>query len=582
MGDIVTIFAKVGKLYLDEEKKVKNKAYEYKKIKTYLCDIETKTIEPYLNISKDELIITRFGVGANSGNLFPIVPLEPKEINKDFDKFIRGILKAIKNLLSFFTKEEIEQEEILKKLSEIDENWFRDIKEEILSLEKLQKEKGIKGKVATYFALGFKGKPISFYFKEVFEKHLNRSDETKLKGYDIITNKEGVGADANLAFCSVNELPKKMQSIKYRLLPLSSQSAKKIKIGFDVMDKRLSHNFYGLKLAILPTLLREDEELYKEILKIIESVTKGDIKEIKDAEEYIMDEILEEVAKKEEGYPVLNTILFYNKNNAAVDLLLQIDDVLPSFITHLAKVMSHLNIKAFRDEKANEETIFLQNLFEDRLEIMNLLLSPKKLDIDTFIEKLSTLLYFGNVNKKYASRLDWGKYFNGYYPNRSIDAMSRYFTLFKELKKLNKELEFRKEFKLESDSKKNLVEKLLQENEFLRNETLKSAYLLGMLAAAISNWQYGINGGDSFIRWLNNFGAISKERLDRLWQKEEQMIRKLSSLSGSGNRTINAIKEVLVEHLPKAFLEDEVIKSSYVSLAFAMGGNDFNKFLKES
>jgi len=102
-----------------------------------------------------------------------------------------------------------------------------------------------------------------------------------------------------------------------------------------------------------------------------------------------------------------------------------------------------------------------------------------------------------------------------------------------------------------------------------------------MLAAALSNWQYAVSQNDSFNRWLNNFGAITKERMDRLWKKEEETVRKLVSVSGHGNTAVNRIKEMLIQYAPKAFKESGVVKSSYVSLAFAMGGSDFGKYIKE-
>ena len=99
MGDIVKIFADIGEIYQKDEKRLKNEAYKYDTIKVYLCDIETKQIEPNLNINKDDLIICRFGVGANSGNLFPNSQFLSKEVNKDEAKFIKGILRSVSNLL---------------------------------------------------------------------------------------------------------------------------------------------------------------------------------------------------------------------------------------------------------------------------------------------------------------------------------------------------------------------------------------------------------------------------------------------------------------------------------------------------
>ena len=583
MGDIITTFSKIGAHYLDDEKKVKNKAYEYDIIKVYLCDIKTKNISPNLNILKDDLIITRFGIGANSGNLFPNMFFEPKNIKDNFSKFVRGILKANQNLLSYFNEKELEGNEILGSLQSMDKTFFDDLHDKLLSLEKYKKEKGIKGKVATFFSLSYKDKPVSAYFKNIFEKHLNKSNNIVANGYDILTNKKGIGGDANLPFCSVNELPKNLQGIKKRLLPLSFKNAKQIKIGFDVMDKSLSHNFYGLKMAIMPTVLSNDKTIYGNILDILEQVNKGSISEIEESEINI-NEYLEEVAHNEKSYPVLNTILFYNKNNAAVDMLMQIDDVLPSYISNVSDKMGCYNIKAFKDKdrKDTEETIYMQNLFGDRLEIMNILLSGIKIDKDILIEKFSQLIYWGNINKKYAYPVDWSKYFNGYYSHRSIDAIKKYLALFHDTKKLKKNFILQKEYSLQNSndiSKK--IKTLMQNSEFLDNEVLKTAYLLGMLSSALINWQYGASGGSSsYNKWLNNSGAITRDSLERIWKKAEETIRKLNSTSGKGNVTVNMIKELVIEYSQKAFLYKGIVKSSYVSLSFAMGGSDYTKHIK--
>lgn len=583
MADIIKTFAKIGEHYLEDEKRVKNKAHEYDTIKVYLFDIENRTIEPSLNIPKEDLIITRFGVGANSGNLFPNIFFKNRDVNKNFDKFIKAILKANKNLLSYFKEEEVEKEPILKKINSIDESFFDNAKDAILSLEEYKKVKGEKGKFTTYFSLSYQGQPISYYFKDIYEKHLNSSNEATLRGYDIIDNSQGIGGDANLAFCSTNEMPSKMKPIKLKLLPLSFDSAKKVKIGFDVMDKMLSHNFYSLKMAIMPTLLSEDI-LYKDILHILESVEKGKISEIEDSETYINDE-LEMIAIKEKDLAVLNTILFYAKNNSAVDVLLQIDDVIPSYISHISDRLGNYNIKAFKnkDEKSpNEDTIYMQNIFSDRLEIMNVLLSPIKLEKDILVYKFAQLIYWGAMNKSYAYPVDWSKYFNGDYQNRSIEAINRYLSFFNDTHKLQKNFILQKEIELEEEiTKTQKIKTLVKKSEFLDNEVLQSAYLLGMLSSALMNWQYGVSHNSSYAKWLNNSGAITKDSLDRIWKKSEETIRKLNSTSGKGNATVNEIKELIVETIPKALLYSGIVKSSFVSLAFAMGGSDYTKHIKE-
>lgn len=426
MGDIVKIFADIGEIYQKDEKRLKNEAYKYDAIKVYLCDIETKRIEPNLNISKDDLIICRFGIGANSGNLFPNSQFLSKEVNKDEAKFIKGVLRSVSNLLSFFEPSNVEKDAILSILSSINEGYFADIIDEIKGLDELKKEKG--KKVATFFSLSYKGKPVSAYFKQIFENHISVKEQKSSYGYDILTNEKGIGGDANLAFCSVNEMPANMQFIKSKLLPLNAISAKKVENGFKAIKDKLSHNFYGMKMAILPTILGSSVNL-EEIVKILEETSKSDMKNIEIAEEVIkfsINDYLEIAAKKQENLPVLNTILFYTQSNAAIDLKLAIDDVLPSFISHISKLMDNFDIKAFYEKNGNtDKMIYLQNLFEDRLSVMSFLLSRNKFDLEIMIERYSDLIYYGSVNKSYAKKLEWSKYFNDFYKERTFENIAK-------------------------------------------------------------------------------------------------------------------------------------------------------------
>ena len=583
MGDIVKIFADIGEIYQKDEKRLKNEASKYDAIKAYLCDIETKRIEPNLNISKDDLIICRFGVGANSGNLFPNSQFLSKEVNKDEAKFIKSLLRSVSNLLSFFDSSNIEKDAILSILSNTNEEYFADTIDEIKGLDELKKEKG--KKVATFFSLSYKGKPVSAYFKQIFENHISVKEQKSSYGYDILTNEKGIGGDANLAFCSVNEMPANMQFIKSKLLPLSTISAKKVENGFKAIKDKLSHNFYGMKMAILPTILGSSVNL-EEIIKILEETSKSDMKNIEMAEEAIsINSYLEIAAKKQENLPVLNTILFYTQSNAAIDLKLAIDDVLPSFISHISKLMDNFDIKAFYEKNGNtDKMIYLQNLFEDRLSVMSFLLSRNKFDLEIMIERYSDLICYGSVNKDYAEKIEWSKYFNDFYRQRTIDVIKKYQNFFNEIDALNKKLVFQKECDLENlTDKKVLIKELIKNSEFLnQNDALISAYLLGMLSAALINWQLGVNGGVSFSNWLNDCGSISMENLERIWTKCDEMIRKLKAASGKPNANIENIKECLIEILPQVFSnERKMVKTSHTTLAFVMGGSDYRKFIKE-
>ncbi|WP_141093163.1 TM1802 family CRISPR-associated protein [Campylobacter hyointestinalis] len=299
-------------------------------------------------------------------------------------------------------------------------------------------------------------------------------------------------------------------------------------------------------------------------------------------------EVLSYQHSRKKKLPVLNTILFYEKSNAAVNLHLIIDDVLPSFITHVSEQMNVSRVKAFRDKDSGNKDnfIYLQRLFEDRLEIMSILLARVNLDNDVIFDKFAQLIYYGFTNKSYAYLVSWDKYFNGYYVERSIDAIKRYMELFNTIKTTKEEIILQKEIKLEEKmDKKQKIDYIFESTEFLKeNNTLKSAYLLGMLSANLINWQLAINnnGSSSYAKWLNNCGRISKENLDKIYQKSEETIRKLCSLTGQANpiSTITYINDKLMPFLADSLADKSIVKSSYIALAFAMGGSDFNKYIK--
>lgn len=592
MGDIVKIFSSIGEIYDKQKTKINNKSYEYDAIKIYLCDIKSKEISVNNNISRDDLIVCRFGIGANSGNLFPNVQFISKAVKDDTPKFIKGISKAVKNMLSCFNPVDVKNDKILTDLSGLNESFFDDILSEITTLQEEPKKKG--KKVATFFALSWEGRPISAYFKNIFTSHLgdsNNGKTAKIYGYDMLTNSIGIGGDANLAFCSVNELPTALQDIKVRLLPLNSANANLVKNGFMAIDKELSFNFYGDKMAVLPTLMVNDANLLEKIVEILKdpSEKKKDLQGIQNIEESINYE-LEFVAKAQANMPVLNTILFYKKSNAAVNVLLQIDDVLPSYISKISDLMGRYNIRAIRRKDSKDQqddTIYMQNLFLKNIDIMNFLLSQNRMNLDDMMEKYAALIYKGNINSSYASKIEWGFYFNRVktYQNRSIESIEKYQNFFNEIGALNEKISFAREVNLQGLSdKKELINSILKNSEFLKdNEVLQSAYLLGMMSAGLINRQFAISKNSSFEKWLNNAGVITKELLERIWTKCDETNKKLSNISrGKRSANIEIMRDILIGILPSAFLSQKRVKSAYVTLAFAMGGSDFTKYIKDN
>ena len=137
--------------------------------------------------------------------------------------------------------------------------------------------------------------------------------------------------------------------------------------------------------------------------------------------------------------------------------------------------------------------------------------------------------------------------------------------------------------KIKDMKKEEIIKFLLNSTDFIKEDNvLNSAYLLGMLSAGLINWQYALYKGTAFEKWLNNSGTITKESLDRIYAKSTYVYKTLKDIAGNDNKTIQYIDYCLLESLPKAIMSKEPKKNSYLTIAFAMGGRDFNIFLKNS
>ena len=509
MANLVKVLADIGEACLENEKQLKNTIYKYDNVKAFLCDIDTKRIEPCINIDKEAFIVCRSGNSGSSPLLYPVAYCS------DSASMVKDIMKGLKKMLSFFKEDEIVANPILTRLSTIDESFFDSMKDQMDSLQIDKKEVG-------FFTLSYQDKPISAYFTKIFDDFLEGEQKEEAYGYDMITNKQGVGGDAELSFCSVNELPDSLKdSEKSRVFPLSQESAKKVSLGWKAIETKLSANFYGMKLAILPTLLDKSLDL-RDVIEVLEDGAKGKIHDIEFAEEVVLDLFLQSTAEAEAKMPILNTLLFYEVSNSARIVKMTIDDVLPSYISYLSHLLIDSHIKTFftklekkkkgKDQESEEsKVLFLQSLLPDRLELMHFLLSRTKYKTSTMMEKFADLITQRDTFKK--EPFEWTKYFYGFYSDRTPIALERFADFFNELDLLNDKILLKRRKTL-SKFEKDQIKDMVKSHEFLSgNATLESAYLLGMLSAAVVNWQYGALEKSSFGKWLDRAGTINRDKL---------------------------------------------------------------------
>lgn len=607
MANLIGALADIGEIYLDKEKEICNEAFKYSNsLKVYLFDIETKQLEPKTNIKPEDFIVcrnTKKKADLTSPYLYPVEEIKSNCLRKDKNG-VFFLKKTINTFLSYFSDDEINNNNILSILRDLDDAFLNKCEEEIKSIN-------IDKKYKKYFAFSYQGNPISKLFPQVFEIFLNKSEPSTSYGYDILTNAEGVGANASLLFCSLNEMEEKSPTTKpfaikekARRLPLNEVSAKKIRLGFEKLEN-ISCDIDGseIKMAILPTVLNKDKKTLKKIIRIIENeaeqakATPEKVRKIENKVMRFLNSTAEGESKDEIKNSVLNTLLFYTKNKSKMVLSLTIDDVLPSYISFISGVMGKYNIHSFlkegilnKNDPLEKRALFLSNLFrnnrikkgdgnqktQNQLKTMDFLFSRKKIKTGEII-KLYADAIVDNGNRLFL----WTDYFNDF-NNFPVPAIERFHSFFNEIDILTEAINIERK-KMKDFTEEELLD-IVQSCGLLKQSSLhQAAYLLGVLSQAILRWQQYVKGDyisqTAFSKFINRNKQITKDKLLEINQECAKTIGKLLSQS-EGNRRVNVASSVLLPILAEAAVYNKIVKKEELTLAFSLGGRDFEAYWK--
>ena len=617
MANLIGALADIGEVYLEEEKEICNEAFKNSSsLKVYLFDIETKELVPSLNIKPEDFIVcrnTKKKADLSSPYLYPIEKIETnclkRKKNGDFT-----LKKTISTFLSFFNDDEIKNNSILSLVKNLDDAFLDKCEETLKGIS-------IDKKYTNYLALSCQGNPISKLFPQVFEIFLNKSEPSTSYGYDILANVKGVGADASLLFCSLNEMVDQAASAiksfaekeKIRRLPLNEASAKKIRLGFEKL-KNISCDIDGseIKMAVLPSVLSKDKKTLKKIVRIIENeaeqakATPEKVRKIENKVMRFLNSTAEEESKDEIKNSVLNTLLFYTKEKSKMVLSLTIDDVLPSYVSFVSGVMGKYNIHSFFKEGILNESdplekraLFLSNLFknnrirdnkqkvQNQLKTMEFLFSRKKIKTGEII-RLYAEAIVDNGNRPIGSGhrpFLWTEYFRdsyNSYDNFPVPTIERLHSFFNEIDILTETISIeRKEMK---DFTEEELLDIVQSCEFLKQSSMhQAAYLLGVLSQAIFRWQQYIRDDytcqTAFSKFINRNKQITK---DKLLEINEECMNTIGNLllQSRGNRRVDVASSVLLPILSEAVVYNKIVKKEELTLAFALGGRDFEVYRK--
>jgi len=215
------------------------------------------------------------------------------------------------------------------------------------------------------------------------------------------------------------------QQDAWKNYPVCFDCAGKLELGKKYLNENLRFNFYGFRYLLIPRFF--SDSIMKESLEILEDISKRRATEMIQAgfgQTYINrltdaeDEILELISQ-EKDY-ISFDLLFYREKQSAFNILLHVEDILPSRFKWLFQLKARLDaIDIFRKEVSIKDgkrlLVFnfriLRNFFpyvsktrsydKHFLELVEKIFSLKPIDYHFVIKAIMTKLRLKFVNGKY-------------------------------------------------------------------------------------------------------------------------------------------------------------------------------------
>ena len=562
MADLVKIFYDVGKAYADEALYNYNQTHSKRIDKIVTIDLDK---EYEAKVYDRDAIVDRFFLrvtSSNGGNLYPFLYLSEKSID--------GMKKAFNNMRRFL--EEDKKRELQKIEKQIDYERFQE------AIAPYMNEKNC------YVGLLYQGKTFNELFPQVATNYIQNvcKSDIEVDGDCYIVGSSRIGYDARLNFCSVNELPTKLQkATKFRLLPLSQEAACLVKQGFEKIFEENIFRFslFGLSYYLLPTLFMENKRVFFDKL---EEIAKEDDATIQ--EKYNLEKKLNRLVKKLEesdlSQKVLLSFLFAKKSNNAIDLYQMIEDVAPSRISKANQLMGKFQVqpKASRFVKKRDydkKMLYIRDYIEDGLLLAKLIFGKENIAHPEVIEGIiAKKILFGSVanqEKRDFSEVVFGRFAD----DVDFSKHQRFVDFLAALGVLGFDGRNYIYVEEEMESFSNIAKKKFEEVELLRKPRARELYALGALAQLVMKWQYA-QGSESLAKYLDSIGAVTMQNADRVFRKVYEGARKY----GVGGKEYEDLLQLYVD-TKEAVKNEDTISIDQANIAFVMGSVDYKKYKEQ-
>jgi len=526
---------------------------------------------------KDRLVL--YITSSAGGNLFPFIFLSEKLFDIEVKGKIKkgGIVKSFENMKKYLTKDE--QRELKLIYQNID---FQKLQE----LVELEVENKTDLKESWYLALSYNEKFFNEKFPNIFQKMLEtKGSELSLNGHCFIDKSVAkVGFDVGLNFCSTNEMSDSMaKTIKPRLLPISNEAGRFVKLGFEKAFIDLKFKLFGLNYILLPTVF--DENLNSEVFDEINQAKRND-DDRRAIDERVMleedlEELVEELDKKSLTNELLFTMLFYEKNNKEIVVSHTIEDVVPTRISTAKTLMKHYNIDASKLSKYEKKTvkgknphiIYIRDYINDRLFLAKLLFGKERIDKEQLYHALYKKIIFGNGVEH--EKREFSKILHGYYKDDT--NFNKHQELLKFLS--DKQLSIGEYIQLGGDMKFKNLEELIEwkfENvEILQTPSQREFFVMGMFCGLVIAWQKANNDNNSSLEsYLNTIGTVNALNIESVYRKVIDGAGKYKVYGKNYDYLLTLYSEI------KSLQKNEKVSNDKANILFVMGFTDYKNLPK--
>jgi CRISPR-associated protein Csh1 len=514
---------------------------------------------------------------------------EPKKTYSN--KIIAGFQEAIEYCQDNFSKEKEELQLVIECLinqkdliiKEI-ESIFNSIpkKERYLVLTVVIENEDSRKYVGDYEVFKDRVRNIpmrKFYYSDTYKKEV-RGKECYCSLCNTIKD-EVYGLASPFAFYTIDKPGYISGNFSYekawRNYPVCKQCAVELELGKNYLDENLKLNFYGRKFYLIPKLIYPNQ--LEEVLKSYRGALRhDDYKKAKDTEG--PEEQIIKILSKENNVVTFD-LMFIEENNAALNILLNIEDVHPSTFSKLYSQWQKIKAMNFFCKiyyLANFN--YLNILFNSKennkyfLDIVDKIIGKGKIEYNFLIRFINEHLLEAFIREEKGETVKGKDNYN----IATLRAYTFIYYLYKLDKFRNKGKEgvedmLREEWNIKDfENKKVAFEDFFKCNKaFFDSNSKKAVFMIGYLCKKLLNIQaVNENGRKPFMNNLKGLN-INKRDLIRLLPKIQGKLQEYKR--EYYNEELEVASQLLIE---SNSLED--LANLDIPLYFSMGMNIERKF----